>query len=119
MRTIKYLVLGLVALCLLIVGFANRELVALVLLPESIATFARFNASITLPLYVVVFGGFVIGLLLGFVWEWAREHKHRAEAVKQRREKTKLAGEVQKLKADRNTHDDDVLALLDKPGTAR
>lgn len=113
MRTIKYLFLALVAIVLIIVGFANRQLVTLTLLPDDLVPFLKFNYAITLPLYAVVLGGIAVGLLLGFVWEWIREHKHRSEAVAQRREKAMLAKEVQKLKADRNEDKDEIIALLE------
>lgn len=119
MRTIKYLILALIALCLVSVGFANREAVTLTLLPSEFEAYTRFNVQIALPLYAVVFGAIATGLLLGFFWEYAREHKHRSEAVSQRREKAMLAGEVKKLKADRNEGKDDVLALLEDSGGAR
>ena len=119
MRTIKYLILALIALCLVSIGFANRGHVTLTLLPSEFEAFTRFNAHITLPLYAVVFGAIAAGLLLGFFWEWAREHKHRSEAVSQRREKALLAGEVKKLKSDRNEGQDDILVLLEDGGVAR
>ncbi|OSP56546.1 LapA family protein [Pseudoruegeria sp. SK021] len=119
MRTIKYLILGLIGLCLVVIGFANRGAVTLTLLPDEFVPFTGFNLQITLPIYLVVFGGIVVGLLLGFFWEWMREHKHRREAVVNRREKAVLATEVKKLKSDRNDGKDDVLALLEDGHTAR
>lgn len=119
MRAITYILLGLIALCLVIVGFANHDPVTLTLLPGDIARFTKFNAQIALPLYAVVLGGVAIGLLLGFFWEWVREAKHRSDAVAQRREKARLASEIKKLKADRNEGRDDVLVLLDEASGAR
>lgn len=113
MRFVTYLVLALIAIALVIVGFANRSVVTLTLLPADLVPFTKYNVSYDLPLYVVVFGGIAVGLLLGFFWEWLREHKHRSEAVAQRRERAMLAKEVEKLKAARNEGKDDVLALLE------
>lgn len=118
MRTIKYIILALIALGLVIVGFANRDPVTLTLFPDELVHFIKFNASITLDTYVVVFGGIAAGLLLGFFWEWLREHKHRSEAVAQRREKAQLAREVKKLKADKPEGKDEILALVDKKPAA-
>lgn len=113
MRFVTYLVLALIAIALVIVGFANRSVVTLTLLPADLVPFTKYNVSIDVPLYAVVFGGIAVGILLGFFWEWIREYKHRAEAVAQRRERAMLAKEVEKLKSDRNEGKDDVLALLE------
>lgn len=113
MRFVTYLVLALIAIALVIVGFANRSIVTLTLLPADLVPFTKYNLSYDLPLYVVVFGGIAVGLLLGFFWEWLREHKHRSEALAQRRERAMLAKEVEKLKADRKEGKDEVLALLE------
>ena len=114
MRFVKYLVLALIALALVVIGFANRAPVTLTLFPENLVPFTKFNAAITLEIYQVVFVSIALGLLLGFFWEWAREHKHRAAVVRERREKSKLATEVKKLKADKPEGKDEILALVDR-----
>lgn len=115
MRYIRYAILLAIAVILITVALANRAAVSLYLLPDGLAQLVRYPAdsnSVTLPLFVVIFASIVAGLLLGFVWEWLREHKHRAEAVHQRREKERLAREVAKIKTD-TRQGDDVLALLE------
>ena len=62
---------------------------------------------------LAILGGVVAGLLIGFVWEWFREHKQRAEAKAQRRERDQLAREVQSLRGEANKGRDEVLALLE------
>lgn len=114
MRFVKYLVLALIALALVVIGFANRAPITLTLFPENLVPFTKFNAAITLEIYQVVFVSIALGLLLGFFWEWAREHKHRAAVVRERREKSKLATEVKKLKADKPEGKDEILALVDR-----
>ncbi len=115
MRYIRYAILAAIAVVLVTVSLANREPVTLTLMPEGLAELIRYPAAlntISLPLFLVIFAGIVGGLLLGFVWEWLREHKHRAEAATQRREKERLAREMAKLKHD-TAKGDDVLALLE------
>jgi len=115
MRYIRYAVLAAIAVVLITVALANRGSVTLNLLPQGLADLIRFPAelnSITLPLFLVIFAGVVGGLLLGFVWEWLREHRIRAEAATHRRENARLSREVAKIKTDK-TQGDDVLALLD------
>ena len=113
MRYIRYAFLGTVGAVLLILAIANREVVTLEVLPQEIAEFAGWNASIGLPLFVIIFGGVVAGLLIGFVWEWLREYKHRAAAVQHKRERDRLEREVGKLREPAKGSADEVLAILD------
>jgi uncharacterized integral membrane protein len=113
MRYLKYLFLLVLAASLLTVALANRDLVTLNLLTPELASLVGFGMSITLPLYVVVFGGIAAGILIGFVWEWFREHKHRAEAARRTREAKTLAREVVRLKDKQNEGKDDILALIE------
>ena len=113
MRFIRYvLILGL-ALVLVVVALANRQDVTLFALPNEIAEFAGVNPAISLPLFVVIFGGIVAGAVLGFIWEWLREAKHRSEASTQRRERQRLQREVDRLKPASEKPKDEVLAILD------
>ena len=72
-----------------------------------------------LPLFLIIFVGILVGLLIGFVWEWFREAKHRSEASSRRREVTQLSREVNRLREKDVVPKDDVLALLEGPGSAR
>jgi uncharacterized integral membrane protein len=118
-RAIKYLFLILVAIALVILALANRDPVTLTLLPQELALWSGVDLAIELPLFLVILGGVVTGLLVGFVWEWLREHRYRSEARHNRREARKLEREVQDLRGRRNENRDDVLALVEESGTAR
>lgn len=115
MRYLKYAFLGAVGIILLIVALANRGPVTLRALPDELAGFTGWNYEIALPLFIVILGGIVAGLLIGFVWEWFREHKHRAEAARNRRERQRLEKEVDRLKTPEPGSGDEVLAILDGP----
>lgn len=114
MRYIKYALLAVIAVILVCVSLANRESVQLELLPTDLAQLLGMDYAITLPWFVVIFGGVAIGLLIGFLWEWIREHKQRAEAAAQRREMDRMRREIKRLKADKHEGKDDVLALFDE-----
>ena len=118
MRYLKYAFLAVLALCLVTVALANRQSVTLTLLPEEMALFSGIALQIQLPLFFVVFGGIVAGLLIGFVWEWFREHRHRADAANAKREAGKLEREVRRLKKSSKEEQDDVLALLEDTAKA-
>ncbi|HSF92550.1 MAG TPA: LapA family protein [Paracoccaceae bacterium] len=108
MRYIRYAFLGAMLLALVLIALANRQTVELALLPEQLAGF--FPVSINLPLFVVVMLSVLAGLMAGYVLEYFREHKHRAEASRKRREAAKLAGVVNALKQQSGIEEDDVLA---------
>ncbi|MEO9826951.1 MAG: lipopolysaccharide assembly protein LapA domain-containing protein [Paracoccaceae bacterium] len=112
MRLIKLLVLAVIAIALVTVSIANRGALTLKLLPDELAQLVGFRWDVTLPAFVILLGAVLIGVLLGFVWEWVREHKFRAEANTQRRERERLEREVKKVAPSKESGDD-VLALLE------
>ncbi|WP_039016881.1 LapA family protein [Halocynthiibacter namhaensis] len=114
MRYIKYVFLGALAVLLIMVALANRAMVSLYILPQEISEAIGLSGEpLQLPLFVVVVGGIILGLLVGFVWEWLRESKFRGTA----RKAGKLEKEIDRLRAETSTEKggqaDDVLALLD------
>ncbi|WP_264212344.1 LapA family protein [Leisingera thetidis] len=116
MRYIRYAVLAALAIVLVSVCLANSAFVELKLMPEALGELFGFNHSIALPLFAVVLGGVGAGLVIGFLWEWLREHKHRSEAAQKAREARRLNREVARLKKQKNEGRDEVLALLDDAG---
>lgn len=114
MRYIRYAFLGGLGIILIAVALANRQMVELQAMPRVFSDFLGLNYTITLPLFVVIFLGIAAGLLIGFVWEWLREHKHRAEASRNAREVGQLKREVKKLRGEKHQGKDEVLALLDE-----
>ncbi|MFP7570143.1 lipopolysaccharide assembly protein LapA domain-containing protein [Marivita sp. S2033] len=114
MRYIRYAFLAVLAIVLVAVALANREMVTLTLLPAGLADLVGMNRSIGLPLFVVILGGIIAGILIGFVWEWLREHKHRAAAARRQAEVKKLERELRRTQAERDKDKDEVLALLDQ-----
>lgn len=113
MRYIRYAFLATLGIIFVSVSLANRQMVTLSLLPEDLAHLLGVNFSLTLPLFLVVLGGIASGVVIGFVWEWLREHKHRRTADVKHREVRKLEREVKSLKKKQNEGKDEVLAILD------
>ncbi|WP_377193390.1 lipopolysaccharide assembly protein LapA domain-containing protein [Ruegeria meonggei] len=114
MRYLRYAFLAVLGIVLISISLANRESVELKLMPDAFAELVGLNLSTSLPLFVVVLGGVVAGLIIGFLWEWLREHKHRRDASAKTSEVRKLEREVKKLKKKQNEDQDEVLALLDE-----
>ena len=119
MRTIKWILLGAIGVALLVLALANGQSVTVQLLPAEIDLFAKMNMAIDLPLFLVILLAVAVGIIIGFIWEWLREHKHRAEAARKGREVNKLERKVSELRPDKGGESDDVLALLEDTGTRR
>tara|TARA_R110002051_G_scaffold141578_1_gene214800 strand:+ start:44367 stop:44711 length:345 start_codon:yes stop_codon:yes gene_type:complete len=113
MKTLRYAFWAIVALCLILVGLANRGVVTVRAMPVAFSDLLGISPDIALPLFVVIFIGVGAGLLLGFVWEWIREYRQRAEARTISRELDALRRELATLKSSSTSKGDDVLALLD------
>ena len=114
-RVLRYLILALLTVALLIIASANRNLVALRLLPDDFAALFRVDWQVEVPVFLVLFAGIIIGLFVGFIWELLREHKHRRVASTKTRQVSKLERELAAMKDQSSLPADDVLALLDKP----
>lgn len=113
MRYIRYLVLGVIAIALITVAVANRGPLTIRLLPEELEGLFGLSWQVTFPAFLILLAAMLIGLFLGFVWEWVREHRYRAEAAAERKERQRLEREVRKT-APRADKGDDVLALLER-----
>ena len=114
-RTLRLILLGLLGLILLTLALANRAPVEVRLLPGDLAALTGLTWAMQLPLFLVIFAGIVAGVLIGFVWEWFREHGYRATASHKAREVARLERELAVLKdAASVPPKDEVLALLDK-----
>ena len=112
MRYIRYSVLGVIGICLITVAIANRDSLTVRLLPKELSGLFGFSWQVTLPAFVILLAAVIVGVLIGFVWEWVREHRYRAEAAVNRKERARLEQEVKKV-APKDNSGDDVLAILD------
>jgi lipopolysaccharide assembly protein A len=118
LRFLRLFVIGLIGLALLLIAFANRSAVEVRLLPPDIAALVGRDLSTSLPLFLVLFGGIVLGLLIGFVWEWLRESKHRSTASQKSREVARLERELAVLKDSSSAGPrDEILDLIERPAT--
>jgi len=110
MRTLKLLLLALILVALVVLAVANRDVVVLNLLPQGLDRVMRL--SVRLPLFVVILASVVVGVALGYLLEWLREHKHRRRASQKAHEAARLNREVAQLRKETGRPEDDVLALL-------
>jgi putative membrane protein len=113
-RYLRYAIFATLAVVLVTVALANRDTVTLRALPEDLAALTGLGWTVDLPLFLVIFGGIAAGLLIGFVWEWVREGKHRSTASAKSREAARLERELSMLRDAKGQVQDDVLAILDR-----
>ncbi len=106
MRTVKLIVLGLLAVMLIALGVANMAAVDLYLLP--VALFGDGFSVKGLPLAVVILAAVLMGILAGLVIEFLREHKQRRVAEEKRREIVRLRQEVTRLRAKLGDREDEL-----------
>ncbi len=106
MRTIKLIVLGLLAMILIALGVANMAAVDLYLLPA--ALFGDGFSIKGLPLAVVILAAVLLGILVGLVIEFLREHRQRKVAEEKRREIVQLRHELSRLQAKLGDRDDEL-----------
>ena len=114
MRYVRYACIAVFGIALIAVALANRNMVSLHVLPDEIAGLFAVTPTVQLPLFIVIFGGVLVGLLVGFIWEWMREYAVRAENARNAREVRRLEREVKRLKNEKHEGKDEVLALLDE-----
>ncbi len=106
MRTIKLIVLGLLAAILIALGVANMAAVDLYLLPA--ALFGDGFSIKGLPLAVVILAAVLLGILVGLLIEFLREHRQRRVAEEKRREIVQLRQEVTRLRAKLGDREDEL-----------
>ena len=117
LRYLRYLFLVALGICLLTVALANRPAVLIKALPDDLSALLGIGWQIELPLFLIIFASIVIGLLMGFVWEWFRETKIRSTASLKTREVSRLERELATMRDANSVPSDDILALLDRPKT--
>lgn len=117
MRFIRLLFLALLAIVLVAVALANRDIVTLSAFPANFGQYLGGDWSVSLPLFLVIFVAFALGMLAGLVWEYLREAHIRREARQRSAQIARLEGEVGHLRHRHAAPRDDVLAILDKPAS--
>lgn len=114
-RFLRYALIAVLTVLLLTVALANRAVVPVRFLPEDVGALLGLNWQMEMPLFLVIFGGVVAGVVIGFTWEWLREHKHRKAASLRGREVARLEREMAVMRDATSLPKDDILALIDKP----
>lgn len=118
MRFIRLLLVCLLALILIAVALANRQMVMLSAFPANFGQHLGGQWTVELPLFLVIFLAMAVGMLAGLIWEYLRETSIRKEARMKGAEVTRLESEVGHLRDRHAAHKDEVLTIIDRPKEA-
>ena len=117
MRFLRLLFVTLLAIVLIAVALANREMVVLNAFPANFGQYVAGTWSVTLPLFLVIFLAMALGVAVGLIWEWLRETHIRREARQRSDQVARLEREVGHLRDSHAAPRDEVLAIVDAPRT--
>lgn len=116
MRTIRLFFVAILAVFLIVVALANREMISVSLLPPSLQELLGGQWALTMPAFLALFIAMVFGLLVGVIWEWLRESHLRAESSRRAQDLARLEREVGDLRRTHAAPRDEVVAILDNAG---
>lgn len=115
MRYVRMLFVVLLAVILIGLALANRQLVTVSLFPGRLDSFLGGDWSAQMPLFLVIILSLLAGMILGLVWEWMRESTLRRESAQRAHELQVLEREVGQVRKAHHAPRDEVLAILDAP----
>lgn len=118
MRYVRMLLVALLAIVLVGVALANRQLVTVSLVPGRLDRYMGGDWQAQMPLFLVILLSLLVGMVLGLVWEWMREAAVRQESARRAHELHLLEREVKGLRVTHHAPRDEVLAILDAPKVA-
>lgn len=117
MRAIRLAFVILLAIILIGVALANRQMITVGLFPAQFGQFLGGSWSLTMPAFIAFFVAIMFGVVVGLIWEWLREAGLRAESNRRASALARLEREVGHLRTTHAGPQDDVLAILDQPHT--
>ncbi|ARJ70598.1 hypothetical protein B0A89_00505 [Paracoccus contaminans] len=118
MRYLRMIFVAVLAIALVTVSLANRQVVQVSLLPGQFASYVGHSWSAGMPLFLVIILALLAGMILGVIWEWLREAHLRQESARRASALNRLEHEVGGLRITHAAPRDEVLAILDAPRPA-
>ena len=90
MRIIRLSIIFFISVFLLILALLNRQYVDFRFFPVNLSDQMGILGGASIPLFLLILGSVLLGLLLGFFGEYLREHKHRKALSQKTKKKNKL-----------------------------
>lgn len=120
MRFIRLFFVAILAILLITIAMANREMVTLSAFPANFDQYLGGQWSISMPLFLIIFLAIAAGVLIGLIWEYLREAHLRRESKRRATHVAQLEREVGQLRDNHAAPRDDVLAIVDRsPASGR
>ena len=94
MRYLRMLFVAVLAISLLTVALANRQIVDVSLFPGQFGQYLGGTWSARMPRFLVILLSLLIGMVLGLIWEGLRESHLRQESNRRAFELRQLEREV-------------------------
>lgn len=115
MRFLRMLFVALLAIVLIAVALANRQIVTLNAFPAQFGQYLGGTWSVQLPLFLVILLAALAGMIAGLIWEWLREAHLRRESSYRAAEIERLEREAGRPKHVYQRPQDEILAIVDTP----
>ncbi|MDO5705590.1 MAG: LapA family protein [Paracoccus sp. (in: a-proteobacteria)] len=115
MRLVRLIFVALLALVLIAVALANRQVVTLNAFPARFGDYLGVNWSVQLPLFLVILLAVLVGMIAGLIWEWLREAHLRRESSYRAAELARLEARSGRGQPIYKRPQDDILAIVDAP----
>ena len=114
MKYIKFLILTIVGIVLIIFAISNNQIIEVRILPDNFGGVFGLKSIYSLPFFVILYPTLVLGLLLGFFFEYFRERKYRVKLKQANKDIKFLQSEKKKLKSRNSDGDSEILNLIDR-----
>ena len=114
MKYLKLLILTIVGIILIIFAISNNQIIEVRILPDNFGGFVGLKPIYSLPFFVILYPTLVLGLLLGFFFEYFRERKYRVKLKQANKDIKFLQSEKKKLKSKTSDGDSEILNLIDR-----
>lgn len=112
MRFVNYFVLAVMAVIVIFLSVANRQVVPVHFAPDFSAYGTETAPTFTAPLFLVALACAAVGFVLGAFREYFRESKVRRRSSERRKELGRLQREVDTLKKAQNLDEEDEIIAL-------
>ena len=97
-----------------IYAVSNNQIIEVRILPDNFVGVLGLKSIYSLPFFVILYPTLVLGLLLGFFFEYFRERKYRVKLKQAYKDIKFLQSEKKKLKFRNSDGDSEILNLIDR-----
>ncbi|MDC0151473.1 lipopolysaccharide assembly protein LapA domain-containing protein [Paracoccaceae bacterium] len=101
-----------IGIVLIIFAISNNQIIEVRILPDNFVGVLGLKSTYSLPFFVILYPTLVLGLLLGFFFEYFRERKYRVKLKQANKDIKFLQNEKKKFR--NSDGDSEILNLIDR-----